>query len=114
MRGADAPAADIPPHKSYGGEGGVYHQALIPTVAGITGPNTLFKPQFALDELLDVRLMRRQAMAFGDIVLDLDDVPRELIAGADTLYRLLRGGPATAAARDGAFYCDLLPALSTT
>jgi hypothetical protein len=112
LRGADAPQASIPPHKSYGGEGGVYHQALIPTIAGITGPNTLFKPQYALDELLDVKLMRRQAMAFGDMVLDLDDIPRELIAGADTMYRLLRGGPATAAESRGAFYCELLPVSS--
>jgi len=122
LRGADAPYTDgeLPPHRSYGGEGGVYHQALIPTIAGITGPNTLFKPTFSLDELLDVSLMRRQAMAFGDIVLTLDDVPRELIAGADTAYREARASvlpllppipppPSTTAtaAAPPPFFCDI-------
>ena len=88
----------------------MYHQALIPTIAGITGPNTLFKPTFSLDELLDVELMRRQAMAFGDIILTLDDVPRELIAGADTAYRAGTGrSPALAAPAAGPtpFLCDI-------
>lgn len=91
LRGADAPQAGIPPHRSYGGEGGPYHGHLVPTVAAITGPTTLFKPDFAMDDILDVELMRRQAMAFGDLVLDVDDMPREVIAGADTAYRAVRG-----------------------
>lgn len=90
LRGADAPDVRFPPHHSYGGEGGPYHQALIPTVAAITGPTTLFKPAFGQDELLDPELMRRQTMAFGDVVLELDDVPKAAIAGADTAYRVGR------------------------
>lgn len=92
LRGADAPAARFPPHASYGGEGGPYHQHLIPTVAAITGPATLFMPAFTQDELLDVELMRRQTMAFGDIILELQGLPREVIAGADTAYRIGRDG----------------------
>lgn len=87
LRGADAPQIGFPPHRSYGGEGGAYHQALVPTLAGIAGPNTLYNPAFGLDTLIDFDLMRRQTMAFGDTVLKLQGIPREVIAGADTLYR---------------------------
>ena len=87
LRGADAPRVGFPPHRSFGGEGGPYREHLVPTVAGITGPWTLYNPAFGLDELVDFELMRRQAMAFGDIVLAADDVPRQVLAGADNLYR---------------------------
>ena len=87
LRGADAPAVAFPPHRSYGGEGGPYREHLVPTVAAITGPWTLFNPAFDLDELVDFDLMRRQTLAFGDLILAVDDVPREVLAGADTVYR---------------------------
>ncbi|HYZ91587.1 MAG TPA: PA domain-containing protein [Actinomycetota bacterium] len=87
LRGADAPQVGFPPHRSYGGEGGAYHGELLPTLAGITGPNTLYNPAFGLDELVDFELMRRQTMVFGDTILKLQDLPRQLIAGADTVYR---------------------------
>jgi hypothetical protein len=90
LRGADAPAVAFPPHRSYGGEGGPYREHLVPTVAAITGPWTLFDPAFGLDELVDFDLMREQTLAFGDLVLDVDDVPRQVLAGADTVYRLGR------------------------
>lgn len=90
LRGADAPELRFPPHHSYGGEGSAYHGQLIPTVAAITNPWTLFKPAFGQPELLDVELMRRQTMAFGDVILRLDDVPKPVIAGADTAYRVGR------------------------
>jgi hypothetical protein len=109
LRGADAPQAGIPPHRSYGGEGGLYHVGLLPTIASITGPNTLFKPQFAMDDLIDFDLMRAQAMAFGDIVLALDDVPREAIAGVDTLYRVAASATTTPppSARLPALFCNI-------
>ena len=87
LRGADAPAVAFPPHRSYGGEGGPYREKLIPTVAAITGPWTLFDPAFGLDELVDFELMRRQTLAFGDLVLAVDDVPRQVLAGLDNVYR---------------------------
>ena len=91
LRGADAPQLGFPPHRSYGGEGGAYHGELLPTLAGITGSNTLYNPAFGLDELIDFELMRRQTMAFGDTALKLQRLPREVIAGADTVYRAGRG-----------------------
>jgi hypothetical protein len=87
LRGADAPQLGFPPHRSYGGEGGPYRQHLVPTVAAITGPWTLFNPAFGMDELIDFNLMHEQALAFADLVLAVDDVPRQVIAGADTAYR---------------------------
>jgi len=90
LRGADAPQLGFPPHRSYGGEGGAYHGELLPTLAGITGPNTLYNPAFGMDRLIDFELMRRQTLAFGDTVLKLQGLPREVIAGADTLYRMAR------------------------
>ncbi len=90
LRGADAPQLGFPPHRSYGGEGGAYHGELLPTLAGITGPNTLYNPPFRMDELIDFELMRRQTIVFGDTILKLQGLPREVIAGADTLYRVGR------------------------
>jgi hypothetical protein len=87
LRGADAPQLGFPPHRSFGGEGGPYRAHLVPTVAAITGPWTLFDPAFSMHELVDFELMRRQTLAFGDLVLALDNVPREVIAGADNVYR---------------------------
>jgi hypothetical protein len=87
LRGADAPAARFPPHVSYGGEGGPYRAHIVPTVAAITGPWTLFNPAFGLDELVDPALMREQTIAFGDLIHQVEQVPREVLAGADTAYR---------------------------
>jgi len=87
LRGADAPQVGFPPHRSFGGEGGPYRHHLVPTVAAITGPWTLFDPAFAMEELVDFELMRRQTLAFGDLVMAVDDVPREVLAGADNVYR---------------------------
>jgi hypothetical protein len=90
LRGADAPAVHFPLHRSFGGEGGPYREHLIPTVAAITGPWTLFNPAFGLDELVDPELMRRQAMVFGDVILANGGVPRQVLAGLDPVYRLGR------------------------
>jgi hypothetical protein len=90
LRGADEPGVRFPPHRSYGGEGGPYRDAIIPTVAAITGSWNLFSPAFDTDEILDIELMRRQTLAYGDLVLAVDDVPREVLAGADPAYRLGR------------------------
>ena len=87
LRGADAPQVHLPPHRSFGGEGGPYRQHLIPTVAAITGPWTLFDPSFGLDELVDPALMRAQTMVFGDLILGTAGISRELLAGLDPVYR---------------------------
>ncbi len=90
LRGADAPQAGFPPHRSFGGEGGPYRERIVPTIAAITGPWTLFDPGYDLDQLVDPELMREQTVAFVDIVHDVEALPRTVIAGADTAYRLGR------------------------
>lgn len=81
LEGAGAPVPDqVPSICSQGGLGTVYHSHLIPTIAGISGPWSLWAPAFG-EEAIDFERMRDQTLAFGDIALALDDVPRDEIAG---------------------------------
>ena len=89
MRGADAPAAFIPPHQSYGGEGGAYQQHLLPTIALVTGPWTLYNPAFGM-EAIDFDLMRKQSLLFADLIGELAGVPRPLLGGGYLGYRAAR------------------------
>jgi hypothetical protein len=89
LRGADLPAPRIPPHHSFGGEGGPYHQRLVPTIAFVTGPWTLFNPAFGM-EALDKGLLHRQTLVFTDIVHNLETVPREALGGGYLAYRQAR------------------------
>lgn len=81
LRGADLPGAHVPMHKSFGGEGGPYHQRLIPTIAFVTGPWTLFGTAFTTDQILDKDLMHQQTLVFADILHAIETVPREALAG---------------------------------
>jgi len=90
LRGADAPDARVPLHCSMGGEGVAYHRRLIPTIALIAGPWSLFTPAFGVDELVDAELMREQTLAIGDVILAASRFPREAIAGGATGYRAAR------------------------
>jgi hypothetical protein len=89
MRGSDAPGARIPPHQSYGGEGTEYQQHLLPTIALVTGPWTLYNPAFGL-EAIDAQLMQRQTLLFADLITELSDEPRELLGGGYLAYRAAR------------------------
>jgi hypothetical protein len=93
--GADfPPPGTVPPRCSFGGEGGPYNKHLIPTVALIAAPATLFDPAFGL-EGVDFTLMRRQTIAFTELVRRLDRMPRGAIAGDVTGFRRqrARGAP---------------------
>jgi hypothetical protein len=81
LRGADLPSAHIPMHQSFGGEGGPYHQKLIPTIAFVTGPWTLFGTGFSTDQMLDKDLMHQQTLVFADILHAIEVIPREALAG---------------------------------
>jgi hypothetical protein len=89
LRGADLPGARIPPHQSFGGEGTEYQQHLIPTIALVTGPWSLYNPAFGM-EAIDGDLMRRQALVFGDLVHALGAQPREALGGGYLGYRAAR------------------------
>jgi hypothetical protein len=70
----------VPPVCSMGGLGNFFHRKLIPTLAMISGPWSLYAPSFG-ESAIDYRRMRSQLLAVGDSVLALDGVPREQIAG---------------------------------
>lgn len=94
LRGADVPQPGrVPPHCSFGGIGGTYHGHLIPTMAMISGPWSLWAPTFG-EQAIDFDRMRSQVLAAGDTVLALDDVAREVIAGPTLAYRQARAAGA--------------------
>jgi hypothetical protein len=65
---------------SFGGIGTHFHTHLIPTASVITGPWSLWAPGFGRDAI-DVARLRRQTLAAGDVVVALDAIPRDVIAG---------------------------------
>ncbi len=81
LQGVGVPVdGQVPQICSQGGLGTVFHSHLIPTVAGISGPWSLWAPAFG-EDAIDFDRMRLQAMAFGDLAVSLDDMPRAEIAG---------------------------------
>jgi hypothetical protein len=90
LQGADLPAAHIPIHQSFGGEGGPYHQRLIPTIAFVTGPWTLFGTAYSTNQILDKNLMHQQTLVFTDILHRIEYLPRQVIAGGYLAERQAR------------------------
>src|SRR5204863_6174061 len=86
LRGSDVPAAKIPVHNSFGGEGTEYQQHLLPAISLVTGPWTLYNPAFGM-EAIDGDLMRKQSLVFADLIQGLAATPSQVIAGAYTGYR---------------------------
>ena len=70
----------VPPVCSMGGLGTFFHPKLIPTLAMISGPWSLYAPSFR-ESAIDYGRMRSQLLAVGDSVLALDGLSREQIAG---------------------------------
>ena len=88
--GADAPEPGrVPEHCSFGGEGTPYNHHLLPVVSAIAAPRGLFSPSFGM-EAIDVPYMRRQAIAFTDLLLDMSRMSRADIAGRVTQERAQR------------------------
>jgi hypothetical protein len=65
---------------SMGGLGNFFHPKLVPTLAMISGPWSLYDPVFGR-RAIDFAQMRSQALAAGDAILALDGLPRAQIAG---------------------------------
>jgi hypothetical protein len=85
----------VPPYCSFGGEGTPYMVHLIPTVAFIAAPWTLFNPGYGLEQI-DFRLLRKQTLQFTDFLLEVRGVSQSKIAGKYTQYRKeRRAGKAT-------------------
>lgn len=71
---------------SMGGLGNAFHPRLIPTLAMISGPWSLYDPVQGA-AAIDFGLMRDQILAAGDTLLALDGLPRDRIEGD---YPMLR------------------------
>ncbi|WP_143466612.1 hypothetical protein [Lentzea kentuckyensis] len=81
LPGSDAPVPGrVPPQCSFGGIGTHFHSHLVPTMAMISGPWTLWAPSFGA-EAVDHERMRRQVLAAGDAITALAPVSRDQIAG---------------------------------
>ena len=89
LRGADLPGLRIPPHQNFGGEGGPYHKHLLPTVALVEGPWSLYNPAFGI-EAVDRDLLHRQTLLFTDVVHAASAIPRELLGGGYLAERAAR------------------------
>jgi hypothetical protein len=95
LRGIGVPVEGrVPPICSMGGLGIAFHKRLIPTLAMISGPWSLYDPVFGR-KAIDFGRMRSQVLAVGDSVLALDGLPREQIYGDYTEYQaqLEQGAP---------------------
>lgn len=90
LRGTTPPGAHLPVQDNFGGEGNPYIRHLLPTLAFITEPWTLFTPGFSVEELIDKELLYKQSLLFADLVLNLGPMPRAMIAGAATAERATR------------------------
>lgn len=101
LKGVGLPdAGQVPSICSQGGLGTNFHGLLIPTIAGISGPWSLWAPVFG-EDAIDFERMRNQTLAVGDIAVELDDVPRIDIAGDYIKAREQRDA--------GTKTCDLTP-----
>ena len=96
LRGLALPVANrVPPICSMGGLGTFTQGHLVPTLATISGPWSLYAPSFER-RAIDFKRMRSQLLAIGDTVLTLDQIPRERIAGDYPSFRERRAqGAAT-------------------
>ncbi len=82
-------AGQVPPVCSMGGLGNFFHRRLIPSLAMISGPWSLYAPAFR-ESAIDFGRMRSQLLAAGDAVLALDGLPRDRLAGDYLRMRELR------------------------
>lgn len=87
MPGISLPdSSTIPEYKSFGGIGTSYHDWLIPTTAIVSGPWSLWSPFFG-SNAVDFQRLRQQILAAGDVLLNVDRLSRDEIAGGYLKYR---------------------------
>ena len=90
LKGVGAPVSgQAPSICSYGGIGTSLNERLIPSIATITGPWSLWAPSFG-SNAIDFTRMRNEVIAQGDVIRQLDSVPRATIAGQFTTARQQR------------------------
>lgn len=81
LKGAELPVEGrVPDICSFGGIGGPFHSRLIPTLAMISGPWSLWAPSFG-ESAIDFARMRQQLLAAGDAIVGLSALPSAEVAG---------------------------------
>jgi hypothetical protein len=94
LRGAGAPVTgQAPTICSFGGIGTTFHTHLIPTMAMISGPWSLWAPAFG-SSAIDFARMHRQLLAAGDALAALQGAPSAEIAGDYPMLRAQRAAGA--------------------
>lgn len=89
-QGFGVPLRDrVPEYGSFGGIGSYYHTRLIPTMALVSGPWSLWAPAFGADAI-DFERMRLQIIAVADVVTALLRTDESDIAGGYRDYRRAR------------------------
>ena len=83
----------VPEYSSFGGLGTSFHQHLIPTTSIISGPWSLWAPQFGA-LAIDFDRLRDQTRAFADVIAAVQSLSKQQIAGNYTEYRLRRAAGA--------------------
>jgi hypothetical protein len=94
LQGADAPSEHSPSHCSFGGEGTPYNVHLLPTVASIAAPQSLYDPAFGL-EGIDFGVMRNEMLGYTELLNRMGVMTQEEIAGDVTIERQRRAAGAT-------------------
>ena len=94
LQGADAPSEHSPSHCSFGGEGTPYNVHLLPTVASIAAPQSLYDPPFGL-ESIDFAVMHSEMLGYTELLNRLGSMTQEEIAGDVTIERQRRAAGMT-------------------
>ena len=89
LQGADAPTEHSPSHCSFGGEGTPYNVHLLPTVASIAAPQTLYDPPFGLGGI-DFGVMRSEMLGYTELLNRLGPMSQQDVAGQVTVERQRR------------------------
>jgi hypothetical protein len=94
LQGADAPSEHSPSHCSFGGEGTPYNVHLLPTVASIAAPQSLYDPPFGL-EGIDFGVMRSEMLGYTELLNRMGVMSQAEIAGDVTIERQRRAAGTT-------------------
>jgi hypothetical protein len=94
LQGADTPSEHSPSHCSFGGEGTPYNVHLLPTVASIAAPQTLYDPPFGLGGI-DFAVMRSEMLGYTELLNRLGTMDQQDVAGEVTVERQRRAAGLT-------------------
>lgn len=90
MQGAGLPNnSQVPAYTSFGGIGTDYHNFLLPTSSIISGPWSLWAPEFGV-KAVDANRLRNQTLAFADVIGLVSPLSSDKIAGNYTQMRRMR------------------------